>query len=194
MIINTTYYWEGKLGLLAFPVFLFLAAVYLGLIIALIRQLFISIKEKLNNKSRLVIIGLLTLVLALTFYKPFGIINFDKLEGENLLTAQREGAGNCMTTFKLKEDFTFKERNVCFGITEVIGKYRISNDTIYFEKVKRGKQEVIKYEFGVIEELEHYTENKYALKLFKDRTDTLGFMYFIGKNDLNIKPKIKPNR
>lgn len=181
LIVNTTYYWEGKLGLLAFPFFILLAVVYVGLFIALIRQLYISIKEKFSKKARFVTIGLLTLVLALTFYKPFGILNFDKLEGENLLTAQREGAANCMTTFKLKDNFTFKERNVCFGVTEVIGTYRISNDTIYFENVKRGKQEDIKYEFGVIEELERYTENKYALKLFNNRKDTIGFRYFIGK-------------
>ncbi|MEY2923840.1 MAG: hypothetical protein RLZZ337_380, partial [Bacteroidota bacterium] len=47
---------------------------------------------------------------------------------------------------------------------------------------------------GVIEELEHYTENKYALKLFMNKKDTIGFSYFIGRNDLGIKPIIKLNR
>ena len=194
LTISTTYYWEGKLGLLAFPAFIFLVVLYFGLVIALIRQTYLAVKEKSSNKSRLITIGLLTLVLTITFIKPFGIIDFDKLEGENLLTAQREGAANCTTTFKLKDNFTFKERNVCFGVSEVKGTYRISNDTIYFETVKRGKQEDIKYEFGVIEELEHYTENKYALKLFINKNDTIGFRYFIGRNDLDIEPTIKPNR
>ena len=93
-----------------------------------------------------------------------------------------------------KDDFTFREKNVCFGITEIKGTYRISNDTIYFDDVIRGKQEDIKYEFGVIEELEQFTENPFALKLFKDKKDTIGFNYFIGKNELKIKPLIKPNR
>lgn len=194
IIVNTTFYWEGKLGLLAFPVFIFLAVSYFGLLIVLIRQLLISFKEKFKNKSRFLPIGLLAVVLVLTFYKPFGFINFDKFEGENLLIAQREGAANCMTTFKLKDNNTFKERNVCFGVSEVIGTYQISNDTIHLENVKHGKQEDIKYEFGVIEELEYYTENKYALKLFKNKKDTIGFNYFISKNDLSIKPTIKPNR
>ena len=194
LTISTSYYWEGKLGLLAFPAFIFLVVVYLGLVIALIRQTYLAVKEKLSNKSRLITIGFLALVLTITFIKPFGIIDLNKLEGENQLTAQREGAANCTTTFKLKDNFTFKERNVCFGVSEVKGTYRISNDTIYFETVTRGKQEDIKYEFGVIEELERYTENKYALKLFVNKNDTIGFRYFIGRNDLDIEPTIKPNR
>ncbi len=194
LTINTKYYWEGKLGLFAFPAFLILVVIYFGLAIALVRQIYFIVKEKFTNKARLLTIGFLTIVLVLTFFKPSGLIDFDKLEGEDILVAQREGAANCMTTFKLKNDFTFREQNVCFGVTEVIGTYRISNDTIYFESVKRGKQEDIKYEFAVIEELEHYTENPLALKLYKDKNDTIGLNYFIGKNKLKINPKKKPNR
>ncbi len=191
MTINSTYYWEGKLGIFAFPAFSILVVVYFGLTIALVRQIYFTVKEKFTNKPRLLTIGLLTIVLALTFFKPFGLIDFDKLEGENILVAQREGAANCMTTLKLKNDFTFKERNVCFGVTEIIGTYKISNDTIYFESVKLGKQEDINYEFAIIEELEHYTENPLALKLYKDKNDTIGFNYFIEKNKLKINPKKK---
>lgn len=191
LTVNTAYYWEGKLGLFAFPAFLILFAIYLALGVALVIQLYLAIKEKLVNKRRYILIGFLTFVLILTYFKPFGIIDFDELEGENVLVAQREGAANCMTTFKLKNDFTFKELNVCFGVSEVNGTYKISNDTIYFESVKRGKQEDIRYEFAIIEELEHYTENPFALKLFKDKNDTIGFNYFIMKNNLKINPKKK---
>lgn len=192
LVVSTTYYWEGKLGILAFPAFLVLVVLYLGITIALFRQIYFLINEKFADKQRLFMVGLLTIILLLTFYKPFGLIDFDKLEGEDVLIARREGSANCMTTFKLKDDFTFRERNVCFGVTEVIGTYRVSNDTIYFERVKRGKQEDIMYEFAVIEELELYTENPIALKLCKNKNDTIGFYYFIGKNELNIKPKKKP--
>lgn len=111
-----------------------------------------------------------------------------------MLVAQREGSANCTTTFKLKDDFTFREKNICFGITEVKGIYRISNDTIYFDNVKRGKQEDVKYEFGVIEEPQLYTEHPFALRLFKDKKDRIGFFYWIANNKLKIKPIIKPNR
>jgi len=194
LIVNTTYYWEGKIGFFSFFGVLILVVIYFGLAIVLVRQIYFLIKERFADKKRFFRVGLLTIVLTLTFYKPFGLIDFDKFEGNDVLVAQREGAANCMTTFKLKDNFTFRERNVCFGVSEVIGTYRISNDTIYFENIKRGKQEDIKYAFGVIEELENYTENQYALKLFKNEKDTIGFNYFIEKNNLKIKPKIKCNR
>ncbi len=94
----------------------------------------------------------------------------------------------------MKEDFTFKEKNVCFGITEIKGTYRISNDTIFFENVKPGKQENLKYEFGVIEELEHYTKDQFALKLYTDKKDTIGFCYFVAQNKLKIKPVKGPTK
>lgn len=90
LIVNTKYYWEGKLGHFAFPAFLILALIYLGLGVALTRQIYLAQKEKLFDKHRLLLIGFLTIVLVLTFFKPFGIIDFDKLEAENVLVAQRE--------------------------------------------------------------------------------------------------------
>ena len=121
-------------------------------------------------------------------------MEFVELGNNNVLVAARYDECTPVETFKLKSDFTFREKNVRFGVSEVTGKYRISNDTIHFENVKRGKQEDKLWEFGVIEELELYTENKYALKLFKNNEDSVGFNYFIGRNNLNIKPTIKPNR
>ena len=121
-------------------------------------------------------------------------MEFAEIDNNNVLVANRYDECTRAETFKLKSNFTFREKNVRSGVSEVIGSYRISNDTIHFENVKPGKQEDILWEFGVIEELEVYTENKYALKLFKNKKDTVGFYYFIGRNDLNIKPTIKPNR
>ncbi|MFM2359398.1 MAG: hypothetical protein RLY16_1391, partial [Bacteroidota bacterium] len=37
LLVNTTYYWEGKLGFFVVPVFALLVAVYFGLAIALLR-------------------------------------------------------------------------------------------------------------------------------------------------------------
>ena len=97
-MVNTTYYWEGKLGLFAFPAFLLLVVIYAGLGITLVKQLYFLIKEKFVDYQRLLKVGLLTIVLVLTFYKPFGLIDFDKLEGGDILIAEREGSANCMTT------------------------------------------------------------------------------------------------
>lgn len=192
LTINTTYYWEGKLGLFTFPVFIILVIIYLGLGISLFRQIYLLIKEKYTVKSRLINISTITLVLILTFSKPFVflknfyLMEFVDIESGNVLVANRYCESKRIETFKLKSNFTFSEKNVYYGVSEVNGTYRISNDTIFFDNVKRGKQEDMQYEFGVIEELETYTELKYALKLYKDKNDTIGFNYYIRKNKLKI--------
>jgi hypothetical protein len=195
LLIHTTYYWQGKFGLFAFPVFLLLAVVYLGLAIALVRQILLLAKERLADKHRLFNVGLLIVVLVVTFYKPFGLIDFDKLEGDNILLAEREGAANCMTTFKLKEDFTFKEQNVCFGVTEVSGKYHLQNDTIYFDDVNLGRYENVFYKFAVIKP-SRFDNSKilgYLIR-YKSLSDTVGHELWITKNELQKLKGKKPNR
>ncbi|MBI3233736.1 MAG: hypothetical protein HYZ42_06790 [Bacteroidetes bacterium] len=71
LTLTTSYYWEGKLGLFTFPVFIILVIIYLGLGITLFRQIHLLIKEKYTVKSRLINISTITLVLILTFSKPF---------------------------------------------------------------------------------------------------------------------------
>jgi hypothetical protein len=180
------YFWEAKLGLYAFPVFLILVVIYLGLGIALVIQIYFLIKEKLTDKKRLITIGLLTFVILVTFLRPFGIIDFDKLEGENILVAEREGAANCMTRLKLKDDFTFKERIVCFGVSETKGNYRFQNDTIYFDNVRPGLNEDDFYKFAVVKPSNFFTNGKnYDLIRYKGLTDTIGQELWITKNELS---------
>ena len=184
-MVNTTYYWEGKLGLFAFPAFLLLAAVFFGLAIVLLRQIYFVIKERFKQKSRFINIGLLTAVLLLTFYKPFGLVDFDKLEGNDVLVAQREGAANCMTILKLKHNFTFTERNVCFDVTETKGTFRVQNDTIYFDNIKLGRHEDHFYEFAVIKPTK-FDNSKFLGDIirYRDITDTVGHELWITKNEL----------
>jgi len=173
LIVNTTYYWEWKFGLFAIPAFLVLVVIYLGLAIALVRQIYFTVKEKLVNKSRLILIGILTTVLVLTFIKPFGLVNFDKPEGNNILIAEREGAANCMTTLKLKDDYTFRERSVSFGVTEIKGNYHLQNDTIYFDNVSLGRHEKEFYKFAVIKPSKFNNFRKhFDLTRHKSLTDT----------------------
>jgi len=195
LTVNTSYYWKVKLGLFAFPAFLILVVIYLGLGLALIRQIYFLIKEKFTDKSRLINIGLLTIVLILTFLKPFGLIDFEKLEGDNILVAEREGSANCMTTLKLKDDFTFSERSVCFGVTEIKGEFHIQNDTIYFDNVSFGRDENEFYKFAIIEQSKFNKDGKhFELTRYKSLTDTIGHKLWITKNELNKLKDKKPNR
>ncbi|WP_321538482.1 hypothetical protein [Flavobacterium piscinae] len=61
------------------------------------------IKENFSEKKRFITCGLLLLVLTLTFLKPKGIFDFERLESSNILEAQSEGAANCTTVIKLKK-------------------------------------------------------------------------------------------
>ncbi|MDN5215787.1 hypothetical protein QQ020_27160 [Fulvivirgaceae bacterium BMA12] len=117
----------------------------------------------------------------MTFLKPNGIISFDQFEGEDLFIAQREGAANCMTTFKLKPNNKFKERSVCFGVSETRGSYKILNDTIFFsESAPRGDEEY--YKFAILQKSKFRDE--IALFRYRNRSDTIGHELWIMKNDL----------
>lgn len=195
----TSYYWEGKLGLVTLPVIMVLLLVYLILILAFISQLVGLIRVKFNDKKRMLNGSILLLVLLLTFTKPYTFLKLTfateylDLEDDNVLVGRRYD-DDCfpIESFKLKSDFTFKERNTRYALTEVSGKYKISNDTIYFEDVKKGKQEDIVYAFGLLEELEFYTENKFALVLYVNKSDKKGYHYSLVSNKLKLnimKPK-----
>ncbi|MEX6690090.1 hypothetical protein QTN47_21455 [Danxiaibacter flavus] len=185
LLLNTSYYWEGKLGLFAFPFFLLLAMAYLWLSIALLRQIYLTIKEKFKQRERFIVIGLLTTVLLLTFYKPSGLVDFDKLEGDDLLVAERTGSANCLTTLKLKDDFSFRERIGCFGVTEIEGTFRVIKDTIYFSNIQPGRYEDNFYKFAVIRP-SSFDNPKILGELirYKDITDTIGHELWITKNEL----------
>ena len=157
---------------------------FLVLTVLMLVQLYRSIREKFADKQRLRLIGLMTPVLMLAFLYPNGLINFGKLESDSLLIAQREGVANCMTTFKLKENNTFIERNVCFGVTETTGEYRLSGDTIYFENVSRGRREKEFYEFAVIVDKDEKGKYLGDLVRSENQSDTTGSPLWTIKNEI----------
>ena len=185
LIINTSYYWEGKLGFFAFPTFFLLIIIYLALAFLLLRQLFFAIREKFIDKQRVVIIGTLVFVLTVTLLKPNGLINFDKIQGKDLLVAEREGVANCMTTLKLKENNTFIERSVCFGVIEIKGNYEIKGDTIFFKDIGFVRHESEYYKFAVIQQSDS-EKTKYLgdMVMYKSYNDTTGRDLWITKNEL----------
>lgn len=180
---NTSHFWMGKIGLWGMPVFLLLVLIFFGLVIALLSQLYSAFEEHFKNKQRNLAIILLAVVLILSFLKPFGIIDFERFESKNVLIALTEGAANCTTTIKLKENGTFREVNVCFGMTENEGKYTFRNDTIYFDNGNRKKDDDC-YEFAVIRNSKFAKDDKPYLVRYKNKKDTIGQELFIICNEL----------
>lgn len=184
--MNTTYFWEGKIGMFAMLTFLLLILYFLVLTGFLIRQIFLARNEGYKNRKRLFLIGFMTIVLSAFFFYPGGLINFENFESNSILIAQDKGAANCMTTLKLREDMTFIQRNVCFGVTEITGTYNIKGDTIFFDKISLGRHESEFYKFAVIKNRETKSENYFgALVRFKDYVDTIGSALYITKNELS---------
>lgn len=100
-----------------------------------------------------------------------------------------------MTTLMLKDDYTFKERKVCFGITEIKGNFRIQNDTIYFDNVNLSRLGNEYYKFAIIKSSKY--ENPKIIEEFiryKDLQDKTGNQLWITKNVLDKIKSIKPNQ
>lgn len=195
LTVNTAYYWQGKIGIFLIPILLILIVVYLGLGVLLLTQMFILISEKFTDKSRLVNVILLAVVLTLTFFYPLGLVDFDTLEGENILIAEREGSANCMVTLKLKDNVTFKRRSVCFSVSEKKGDYHLQNDTIYFDNTNLQSHGNEFYEFAVIEPSKFDKDGKnFNLICYSSLTDTVGFELQIIKNEMNTLINKKPSR
>ena len=185
LLISTSYYWESELGILAMPAFLLLIICFLILTGILIGQTYYSIREKGANKDRLYLVGFMALILAVSFLFPNGLINFESLERGTVLIAQREGAANCRTVLRLKSNKKFMERNVCLGVTETTGTYRLEGDTVYFENSSSGRFEDDHYQFAVIRK----TKGKNGIDVndlvrFRNHSDTIGVALWIVQNDL----------
>jgi len=157
--------------------------------VLLVRQIFLLIEENFQDRKRVAIIGLMIFVLATSFLFPGGLIDFEKFESESLLIAQREGAANCMTTLKLNANHKFKERNVCFGIAETTGNYRIVGDTIYFENNYLGRAKNEFYGFAVIINEDKKGKHLGYMVMFENHSDTIGYPLWITKNELNNRNK-----
>lgn len=187
VLVNTAYFWEAKLGYFSFPFFLILFIIYIIIVIFTIYLICIFIIDK--NTKQLITICISTFLLLLIFLKPTGIINFEALQGADLLIASREGGGNCATVLKLKQSKFFKERSVCFGITEVEGNYELIHDTIYFKNIRPISQKNDYYKFAIIEPSRHIIKDKiYVLTRYKSLNDTIGSELWITKNEF-IKMK-----
>ncbi len=183
LIVNTSYYWEGKLGILAFPGFALLAIIFLFITLILILQIYLTFKEKFRFKHRIITISIALPLLILIIYKPGGLINYDKLEGRDLLIASAEGGGNCSTTIKFKENNRFIDQAVCFGVTKTMGCFKLRNDTIllYDSKMKKNED----YSFAIIKKEDNELNNKLGtLIIYHAFNDSLPEKLAITYNEL----------
>ena len=186
ILVNTAYFWEGQLGLWAIPVTLALIIYAVILVGLFIQQLAVAFKEKFTGKRRLLSLLLQLLILLSVCFVPTGIIDFDRLSGKDVFVAEREGAANCLTTLKLKDNGIFIQRQVCFGINEIKGNYIIKNDTIFFINITHNREVDSFYSYAVLKPSVINGKKKITADLFEyyNKTDTTGYPLWVAKNDL----------
>ena len=179
LLLNTIQLWDIYLGFYsAFVVFPVLIIYSIILLVSLIFQMVLLIKQK--NRTKLRVIHVIFLILALTtaYYFPTGLIPYDIFTEDDVLVAKYDGTV-CGSTIKLKKDNTFIEREICFSTRENRGWYEIKGDTMYFNITNDTESDGF-YKFGVIQKI-HKT-NK--LVLFESQADTIGLYYSISNNEL----------
>ncbi|RYJ42092.1 hypothetical protein [Flavobacterium beibuense] len=177
LLVNTAYFWEGNLSYWAFPIFIFEMITFFTLVIILIWQLVLIVKEKLANRLRNITVLVLLFVITLTIYKPFGLIDFEKWEGEDVMVAHYEGVANGGTTIRLKNNGFYFVKEVYFGLRKYSGQYRLSNDTVFFNHNKNDKGVVLKY--GV------FSEKSFLATFSKNDSISISLPFRVIKNNLN---------
>lgn len=183
VLINTQYFWEGYTGSALMFIVLLLVIIFFILVGCLLYLLMRSLREKFSIRRRNITVGMLAVVLTLTIFFPKGFIDFERWEGRNVLVAEREGAANCSTTIKLKEDNKFSIKSICFGIEKESGNYKVSADTIYFNYTHYTKSDKL-YAFGVLKKDGNTITPHPVIELFTSGSDTLPTFLFIEKNEL----------
>ena len=132
LLVNSAFFWLRLPSFWDMGITIILLLGYLALFLTLLTQIWFLYREKFKNKSRIVNAIVLSSVLFFTTIFPYGIYDFEKLEGHDVIIAQREGVANCTTTFKMKSSNRFVEKSVCFGVDRYEGEYAIVGDTIKF--------------------------------------------------------------
>lgn len=159
---------------------LLLIGLYGVLIVALVLQVAYASEEKFRNKQRYANIVVVALAVFLVGYSPTGMIDFERFESKDLLIARREGVAKCMTTVQLKKNKRFRERDVCFGVKKVEGRYSVHNDTITFSDIDKDF-----YKFAVIKPSDSLSGGNIGdLILYRGLKDTTPLRLWIIKNEL----------
>lgn len=182
LVFNTAYFWENFTGIWHLPIILILLSTFIFLLVVFFKHLILTIKEKFKAKSRLKVLTTLFIILGLTIYKPYGIINFAYFESETLFSSQIEGAANCMTYFELKKNGSFVEKSFCFGPSEINGKYKLKGDTIFFYESKENRTSSKYYEFALLKK--NSQNSSCEISFFENEKDTNGLPMQITFNQL----------
>ena len=187
IFINTSYFLENLLGVWVMPLTIFAFIIFLLLFVVLLTQTAKAINEKFQSKDRNLVVGLLAVVIGLTIVKPSGLIDYDEMDGNDVLIARREGISECIILIKLKADGHFVKKASCFSTDRYTGDYAVKNDTIWFSNCSKTNGSF--YEYGILKEQNDTTK----LIMKYGANDTLpSLRLYLEKNELSINTVTRP--
>jgi hypothetical protein len=179
ILINTSFFWDGFLGIYSIPFSFVLEIVFLIIIVNFFILIFRIIQNKFDSKNKRNQILYIAIVIALTIYKPFGFINLELSKANEVLIAKKEAVSNCNMLLILRDDGTYTQRMVCYSIDNIQGTYSLKNDTIFF-KNSFEYSECPKY--GLITE---NSNNYQIIKLYYDSSyKAIPLLLYIEKNNI----------
>ncbi|MDF2187854.1 hypothetical protein [Paraflavitalea sp. CAU 1676] len=130
LIVHSAYYWERYFEgwNLLFSIVLGISFLVLGIV--WLRLVFLLFKERMANKSRVVVVAVLMAVLASVLFIRTDQFLDDRV-GEDWLVAGHEGAANCTSKYRFRTNGRFTELGVCFDISRNAGNYTVKGDTLF---------------------------------------------------------------
>ena len=168
IFFNCQYFLEEYLG--KYLLLIFTTSILF--VVILFTYLLFSL-QKLSTLKEYIAHGVIILILSCYIISPFGLINFKKFESPTLLFANYEGSASCNFSLYLYKDYTFKKRDVCFGVMIEKGTYSLKNDSIFLSN----------NEYGVILKNKK-SKHKTLILVKQSRRDTI-MKYNIIFNKLN---------
>lgn len=182
-LVNTSYFVEKLPGLWDMVIAILITLGFILLGILLIGQLYELFKEKLRDSSRIISTIVLITTLTVTYIFPTGIINYEDLQGEDLLRANLEGVANCQTVLKIKKNNKFIQSSLCFGVDKWNGTCQIIGDTVKLNYTDTSSLNN-KFAYGLIKLTKHKEHLKTGqLLMFKSYKDTIGLPFDINYYD-----------
>jgi len=139
-------------------------------------------KERFQNRARIYTVLLIGLLLGLIIAKPRGLIDFEKFEGKEILTAWTEGVDGCGEGLILKGNKVFYLESFCFGFEDKMrGTYFVKGDTIKL-KFSTLKGFTKKYKYGIYKPVGN--KNGGEVLLYSSKKDTMPYRLTVFKNEL----------
>ena len=158
--------------------------VFIILVISFLFQVKKAFEEKFNNRNRRYLITFMLFVLGVTVWRPFGLVDFEKFEGKDVFVADAEGAANCHSILKLKDNKRFTFTSICFGVNKVKGTYSVTGDTIKFVSFDR-KEQHPKLKFAIVRPTKFFNSKiKSDVLMYFDDNDTVKRPLLVTMNEI----------